>query len=86
MTNGKRLCWKAFWKGISAGGSYFSHSDLRAHFGLWQNASAESVEVIWPSGQRQVFRDVAADRFYVIEEGKDRLAPQKFDAPSGGVK
>ena len=55
---------------ISAGGSYFSLGDLRAHFGLGQQPRAESVEVSWPSGQRQVFHDVAADRFYVIEEGK----------------
>ncbi|MGH9766691.1 MAG: ASPIC/UnbV domain-containing protein, partial [Blastocatellia bacterium] len=64
---------------ISAGGSYFSHSDLRAHFGLGSAASAESVEVLWPSGQRQVFRDVGADKFYVVEEGKNSLALQKFD-------
>jgi hypothetical protein len=56
---------------ISAGGSYFSHSDLRAHFGLGSGASAESVEVWWPSGQRQSFRQVAADKFYLIEEGKE---------------
>ncbi|HEU0178096.1 MAG TPA: CRTAC1 family protein [Blastocatellia bacterium] len=67
---------------ISAGGSYFSHSDLRAHFGLGQQPRAESVEVLWPSGQRQVFREVAADRFYVIEEGKSQLTPQKFGSPS----
>jgi hypothetical protein len=66
---------------ISAGGSYLSHGDLRAHFGLGQNVSAESVEVSWPAGQRQVFRDVAADRFYVIEEGKNQLSPQKFSPP-----
>src|SRR5215468_4881369 len=64
---------------ISAGGSYFSHSDLRAHFGLGSAASVESVEVVWPNGLRQVFRDIAADRFYVMEEGKNNLGRQKFD-------
>src|SRR4029453_18113131 len=64
---------------ISAGGSYFSHSDLRAHFGLGSAAGAESVEVVWPNGRRQIFRDVAAGKFYVVEEGKDHLGPQKFD-------
>jgi hypothetical protein len=29
----------------------------------------ESVEVTWPSGQRQLFRNVEADKFYLIEEG-----------------
>jgi hypothetical protein len=66
---------------IAGGGSYLSQSDLRAHFGLGQNTSAESVEVWWPSGLRQTFRDVAADKFYLIEEGKDQLALQKFGGP-----
>jgi hypothetical protein len=63
---------------ISAGGSYFSHSDLRAHFGLGAATSVESVEVLWPSGLRQVFRDVAAGKFYVVEEGKNQLGLQRF--------
>jgi hypothetical protein len=67
---------------ISAGGSYFSHSDLRAHFGLGQSKLAESVEVWWPSGQRQVFKNVAVDTFYLIEEGKEQLSLQKFLLPA----
>jgi enediyne biosynthesis protein E4 len=63
---------------ISAGGSYFSHSDLRAHFGLGQNTQAESVEVWWPSGLRQTFRNLPADKFYLIEEGKDQISSQKY--------
>lgn len=67
---------------ISAGGSYLSHSDLRAHFGLGDRALAETVEVSWPSGTRQIFRNVQADKFYIIEEGKDQLAVQKFGPDS----
>jgi hypothetical protein len=63
---------------ISGGGSYLSQSDLRAHFGLGQHSRADTVEVSWPSGAHQVFRDVEADKFYVIEEGKEHLAPQAF--------
>src|SRR5437879_1884311 len=63
---------------IAGGGSYLSQSDLRAHFGLGKATRAESVEVKWPSGQRQVFHDVEADRFYLIEEGKDQLGQQQF--------
>jgi enediyne biosynthesis protein E4 len=55
---------------ISGGGSYLSQSDLRAHFGLGKATTVESVEVVWPSGSTQVFRDLAVDKFYIIEEGK----------------
>src|SRR5437899_7299487 len=71
---------------IAGGGSYLSHGDLRANFGLVKATRVESVEVTWPSGQRQTFRNVEADKFYLIEEGKDQLQMQKFARkPGGGV-
>ena len=63
---------------ISGGGSYLSQSDLRANFGLGKAAVVELVEIWWPSGLRQAFRKVDADRFYGLEEGKDQLNPQHF--------
>src|SRR5258708_37614885 len=63
---------------IAGGGSYLSQSDLRANFGLGKAKRAEIVEIAWPSGQQQVFRNVEADRFYLIEEGKDQLQRQQF--------
>jgi enediyne biosynthesis protein E4 len=58
---------------VAGGGSYLSQSDLRQHFGLGEAAKVDNLEVRWPSGLRQVFVDIAADRFYVIEEGKQQL-------------
>ena len=63
---------------IAGGGSYLSQSDLRANFGLGKAKRAEIVEITWPSGQKQVFHDVEADKFYWIEEGKDQLQQQQF--------
>jgi hypothetical protein len=50
---------------IAGGGSYLSQSDLRANFGIGKATRAQTVEVQWPSGQHQVFRDVEAGKFYV---------------------
>jgi hypothetical protein len=58
---------------IAGGGSYLSQSDLRAHFGLGRQSRIESLEISWPSGLRQNLKGIEADRFYVVEEGKDAL-------------
>jgi hypothetical protein len=64
---------------IEGGGSYLSQSDLRANFGLGKSAQAETVEIKWPSGLQQAFHNVEADKFYLIEEGIDRIGVQKFN-------
>jgi hypothetical protein len=63
---------------IAGGGSFLSQSDLRAHFGLGHNTTAEEVDVRWPSGLRQVFHGVSADKFFVIVEGRNQLQRQHF--------
>jgi len=69
---------------IAGGGSYLSQSDLRANFGLGKATRVESVEVTWPSGQRQMFRNIEADKFYLVEEGKDEVRMQQFAHKTGG--
>ena len=71
---------------IAGGGSYLSQSDLRANFGLGKSKLAEIVEVAWPSGQRQVFHNVEADKFYLIEEGKDQLQLQPIARKAAAPK
>jgi hypothetical protein len=51
------------------GGSYQTASDPRVHFGLGNSRSVESTEVEWPSGQIDRYRDLEADRIYVLCEG-----------------
>lgn len=55
---------------IRGGGSYLSSNDQRLHFGLGPDASIQRIEIHWPSGVKEEFRDVAADSLYTITEGK----------------
>jgi len=52
--------------------SYYSHDDLRLHFGLGSSVQADRVEVRWPSGLVDVLRDVAGRRVVTINEGSAR--------------
>lgn len=61
---------------VRSGGSYLSQSDLRLHFGLGDRARIDEVQILWPNGSAQVFRDVAVDRFYHLKQGGD-LTPSK---------
>jgi enediyne biosynthesis protein E4 len=48
--------------------SYYSHDDLRLHFGLGSAATADRVEIRWPSGATQNVTSVAADKLISITE------------------
>jgi hypothetical protein len=47
---------------------YASSSDRRIHFGLGEDRVAQEIEIRWPSGVRQLLRDVAVDRVLEVEE------------------
>jgi hypothetical protein len=55
---------------VRAGGSYNSTNDTRLHFGLGTDAVMNKVQVQWPSGLKQEFRDVPSDAIYEITEGQ----------------
>jgi hypothetical protein len=55
---------------IHSGGSYLSQHDLRVHFGLGTANKIDSAEIHWPSGAVDVLKDLAADQYYSILEGK----------------
>ncbi len=54
---------------VRAGGSYNSTSDWRLHFGMGRDGTMSKVEVFWPSGAQQEFRDLPSDKIYEIKEG-----------------
>jgi enediyne biosynthesis protein E4 len=51
---------------ISVG--FMSSSDKRVHFGLGDETKINSVEIQWPSGIRQVLKDIRADQVLKIDE------------------
>ena len=50
--------------------SYYSHDDLRLHFGLGDKLKADRVEVFWPNGQTDTLKDVKADQVLKVREGE----------------
>ena len=48
--------------------SYNSSSDKRVHFGLGPAGVVETIELTWPSGIKQVLRNVKADQILTVTE------------------
>jgi hypothetical protein len=63
---------------VNGGNGFASQSTYRVHFGLAGRDAIDKVEVRWPSGTRQVFKGMQADKIYKIVEGSSE--PAKFTA------
>ena len=63
---------------VRSGSSYYSQSDFRLHFGLGDATTADSVELSWPSGVKETFRDLPAGHLFVIQETKGIVSRQRF--------
>jgi hypothetical protein len=53
---------------VRGGSSYMSQNDLRLHFGLGSRTMMDSIEVRWPSGKKDSFRNLPADFIFTIDE------------------
>jgi len=53
---------------LSTSTGYASSSDPRVHFGMGSSRVAKEIQVRWPSGIKQVLRDVPVDRIVPIKE------------------
>lgn len=49
-------------------GSYNSSNDKRVHFGLGSASVIESIELIWPSGIKQVLKNIKPDQILTVTE------------------
>jgi len=55
---------------VMSGSSYYSQNDLRLHFGLGEAAKVDVIDISWPSGLKQSLKNLPADQFLTVQEGK----------------
>jgi hypothetical protein len=60
---------------VRGGGSYYSQNDLRVHFGLGRSAVIERVEIRWPNGLEEQWKNLEVDRISTITEGSGTVMP-----------
>ena len=63
---------------VYMGSSFLCGNDIRVHFGLGKSDKAELVRIRWPSGLVEEFRDLKADRLYILKEGEGIYRVVKF--------
>jgi hypothetical protein len=55
-------------RGVLSQSSYYSHDDLRLHFGIGAADRVDAIEVVWPSGARQRLTNVPGRQVVRIRE------------------
>ena len=61
---------RSLWRRVQTDGSYGSTSDPRVLFGLGNDGAPQDVRVHWLGGKAEEFRNLAVDRYWVLEAGK----------------
>jgi hypothetical protein len=56
------------WNRVTTATGFGSSSDRTVFFGMGQDTTCASVEILWPSGIHQTERNVACDRYLLLEE------------------
>jgi hypothetical protein len=79
---------------VKTGSSYLSQSELRLTFGLGkpEEGTTLSLEITWPSGQKQTISEIKPNQFITVQEDKGvtsaqqivfaQVAPQGSPSPS----
>ena len=53
---------------VSPSVGFMSTSDRRVHFGLAGETKIRQIEITWPSGAKQVIRNVKVDQVFKVRE------------------
>jgi len=57
---------------INNAASYESANDIRLHVGVGTARTIPQVEILWPSGIRQVLKDVAVNQILTVKEDREK--------------
>jgi hypothetical protein len=66
------------WQAVHSGSSYCSQSELTLTFGMGKETQADTVEIIWPSGQKDVLKNLKTNSTYTVQEGGKILSTRPF--------
>jgi len=65
---------------VRSGGGYFSQSDLRVHFGIGKAEKVDLLEIKWPSGAVDTFKDIKPNQVVYVKEGEGIIRNVTYDA------
>ena len=73
---------------VKTGSSYLSQSELPLTFGLGKPEEGKSVslEIVWPSGQKDMISSVKANQFITVREGKGIISAQPIPAAPASAR
>jgi hypothetical protein len=62
---------------VQTGTSFLSQNDSRLHFGLGEASVYDRIEVLWPGGEREVFRGGKANRIVQLKQGTGKHTAER---------
>jgi enediyne biosynthesis protein E4 len=70
---------------VKSGSSYLSQSELPVTFGLGKPEAGKwaSLEILWPSGKKDVIRNIDPNQIVTVGEGRGVIAKQPIDFSGG---
>ncbi len=66
---------KTYLRFVNGGNGFAGQSTFRVHLGLADQKTVERAEIRWPSGVKQTFENLGADKIYKIVEGNPKSLP-----------
>jgi len=67
------------WRMVKSGSSYCSQSELPVTFGLGKDTQVDQVEIYWPSGTKEILKNVKANQFITLKEESGIVSSKKFE-------